>query len=84
MKNPKVYPKTIVMLSPDLNKNKLYQIDEMIRHKDDSITLLDYFAGKVLSSFQVLEHQSPGDHGYTANQCYAIAEAMLKEREKRL
>ena len=27
MKNPKVYPKTIVLLSPDLDKSKL---DEMI------------------------------------------------------
>ncbi|MFC1535776.1 hypothetical protein ACFL4H_00250 [Candidatus Neomarinimicrobiota bacterium] len=46
---------------------------------DSGMTLLDYFAGQVLAS-DVLIQYTPE---HAVNKCYEIAEAMLKEREKR-
>ena len=68
MKNPQALP--------SMRRNDDGSVDYL-----DGMTLLDYFAGQVLSSFLSLEHESPSDHKGTASQCYYIAEAMLNERE---
>lgn len=48
----------------------------------NGMTLLDYFAGQALIAFGENLHDVNDENA--AKQCYNIAEAMLKEREKRI
>lgn len=57
--------------------------------KDPGMTLLDYFAGKALGSLSPLMYESNQDDRRTpieqmVDEAYNIAEAMLREREKRI
>ena len=47
------------------------------RYKEEGMTLRDYFAAKAMQSVLPLCKTYP----YAAQECYAIADAMLKARE---
>lgn len=61
-------------------------------HKNqDGMTLLDYFASKAINLFELDEDNikaikkgAKPNHSLVAGVCYDLAEAMLKERMKRL
>lgn len=54
---------------------------EYFNYAQEGMTLLDYFAGKVLQNIPVTDIINDEE---VAKECYAIAEAMLKERAKRI
>ena len=86
MKNPKAFPKTIIMMvdGKEYSRGGIDRLDNMIRNKDESMTLLDYFAGQVLTG---IVSNANFDREIIplklAEVCYKQSEAMLKEREKR-
>jgi len=48
--------------------------------QDRGMTLLDYFAGQLLTNHPLNSHK----HSEIASYCYTVAEAMLEERKKRV
>ena len=46
------------------------------------MTLRDYFAGQVLTSMNLRIGVSDSFYAETAKHCYALADAMMKAREK--
>ena len=84
MKNPQAFPK--------LNAEEQCS-GEFLAIQEKGMTLLDYFAGKILSAtisndrfLNKLIHESKdsdlGRERYLAEHCYIYAEAMLEERER--
>ena len=70
MKNPQAFPK--------LNAEEQCS-GEFLAIQEKGMTLLDYFAGQALSSMDWEEFSNKD----LAKEVYDVAEAMLKERERR-
>tara|TARA_R110000823_G_scaffold302445_1_gene423670 strand:+ start:336 stop:539 length:204 start_codon:yes stop_codon:yes gene_type:complete len=50
---------------------------------DDGMTLRDYFAGQAMAAVNLGIGVSDEYYRKTAKHCYAVADAMLKEREQK-
>jgi len=70
MKNPQAFP---------LSGSYEDEHPDIIVLLQEGMTLLDYFAGQALIGEGTVVNNEK-----TASRCYGVAEAMLKERERRM
>ncbi len=85
MKNPQAFPKPSLKQSGEVSTSNWLSYEES---GEEGMTLLDYFAGQTLigtlSSDTKDESWGRIENDKMSKYCYDIAEAMLKEREKRI
>ncbi len=79
MKNPQAFPRPVSVLGD------VKQFNYEIYPELDGMTLLDWFAGQALAgNLAAAPHPDFMSDGICAARAYNLAEAMLKERQKRL
>jgi hypothetical protein len=57
-------------------------IDQHGKKNPEGMTLLDYFAGQALASVNLGIGVTDDFYSRTAKHCYALADALLREKEK--
>lgn len=55
-----------------------FPVQDLIKQREPGMTLLDYFAGQALASYDAVDELN----FETARWCYSMAAAMLAERKK--
>ena len=83
MKNESIFPEGLDLSQESIGPGGEVHFPEL----SDGLTLRDWFAGQALSSGYVLKNSirarpEGGGKEFAARACYALADAMLAERER--